>query len=209
MRSGSRILVYAAIILAFPAGCKKAGVFKKRAWSCDVKTALMLGRAYYLANPLSEPTKLAEYIRQNKAYFMKDGTAIRCAQELGSRLVAYAFSAFSQEDYTKGYESVLRLGATAEEARYVANSLNDNELDARMMGEELLWLAEVLPCAAEGDWGPFQTTGTIVRNHIRAIKPYLDTDPSARQTPDSRIAQFGPISEEQIVMLSIMFEICR
>ena len=151
---------------------------------------------------------MVEYIQQNRTYFVEDCTVIRYTEYLGNKLVSSALSSFAQKDYDRGYESALGMGATMEQARDVANSIGSGSVDLYLMGNELLWLAKVLPYAANGNWSLFKTTGTENRNQIRQILPIInmliETDHSMGQLVDEVMNQYGPIVEEQIAMLAIM-----
>jgi hypothetical protein len=77
------------------------------------------------------------------------------------------------------------------------------------MGQELQWLAQVLPPAAEGDWGPYENTGTPMRNQVRQVLPILQIasqmDPSLAAIVDNVMKQFEPIVADQVAMLALMF----
>ena len=164
---------------------------------CLKQIAQIIGRVYFLANPLSNPSELVEYIQQNRTYFVEDCTVIRYTKSLGNRLVSRGLSSLSQEDYDGAYESTLGMGGTMEQARDVANSISSGSMNLYMLGNELLWLAEVLPYAVNGNWRPFQTTGTNTRNQIRQILPFynmmLKTEPLMLQLVDEIMKQYNNI----------------
>lgn len=179
----------------------------------NVQAARVLGRAYYLAMPLLEPSELANYVQQNRDYFVENGPAIRCASELGNKLIYQAVSSYSPSDYDRAYERSLEMGATMEMADSVANSIRSGNLELFAMGQELLWLAKVLPHAAEGDWTPFNTTGTdariTTRNYLNIVNSMGMMDPETLQIMKESMTQFQTLAEDQIVFLAMMSGVCE
>lgn len=175
---------------------------------CTVESAQILGRLYYLANPMGNANDLTAFVNQYRAHLTSKGTVMKCAKTLGNRLIIQSLGAFSQADYNDAYGSVLEMGGTMDMAHDIAYDIQGGAVDLFMMGQELLWLAEVMPSAASGDWRLFNTTGTETRNMIREVMPIYEMmfamDPSMAQIFDNAMAQFGPLVEYQMVMLADM-----
>ncbi len=227
MKNYWKILLCVAITLSILAGCKKRnGPYNRQPDSAgtppapvqtpqtfDPKVAQVVGRVYYYANPLSDHSVLVELVQQNKAVFTENSDVIRCAKALGSILFRQAAISFGENDYNKAYGRALEMGATGEQARGVADSMQSGTLDLFMLGQELLWLAEVLPSAADGDWGPFKTTGTETRIMARQLLPLmnmmLESDPDSAAIKNAVMQQYQPIVEEQMVWLAIMTGVCK
>ncbi len=179
----------------------------------DAQVARDVGRVYRLAFPLADPNRLREVVQQKRTLFAKNSVLIRCAKALGSKLTAQAVMSFAKSDYNGAYGRALEMGTTGEQARAVADGLQSGSLDMFTMGQELLWLAQVLPAAAEGDWKPFETTGTLSRQQIRQYLPFLQQmlaqDPAMAVVVDQAMVQCGPMIEEQIVWLAMMTGVCK
>ena len=174
--------------------------------ACQERAARALGRVYWLANPLSDPADAVRYVLKDPVMFASDGPAIRCAEKLGNWLLQAGLSSISQGDRDLIYERALKMGSTARQADEVARSVSSGAVDAFVMGQELLWLAQVLPQGASGNWDPYLSTGTPTREQARQLLPVyrqlLVQDPAMVQIMDDMMAQFGPIVEEQIVTLA-------
>ena len=169
---------------------------------CTEQSARAIARAYMLSSPFSSGNILG-YITQNREHFVQGGNAIRCARALGSQLVTAGINAYDP----KAYEKAMGVGP-AEFAPKVAESINSGATDLMLMGQELHWLAQVLPPAIRGNYVPYNTTGTPTRQQIRQVLPIFNvlcqTDPAMCQMVRGIMQQFEPIIEEQIVMLAMM-----
>lgn len=212
MRNYLKFAVCGAIVLLTFISCgnnkESKGAKQSSARFCTPQTARILGRVYVKANPLSDHSDIVALVQQYSEHFMEGSPVINCATSLGNRLVMQGLSSFSQNDYNRAYGRSLELGATMEQARDIGNSISSGSVDLFIMGKEMLWLAQVLPYAARGDWGPFQNTGSEVRTQVRQILPIynmmLQMDPAMAQMVNEIMRQFEPIAEEQIVMLALM-----
>jgi hypothetical protein len=83
--------------------------------SCDANSARILGRLYYLANPINEQTNhqsLVNFIQQNSQYLQVNSAVIQCCRMLGQRLIYQGLNSFNQSDYNSAYESTMNMGAT-------------------------------------------------------------------------------------------------
>ena len=85
-------------------------------------------------------------------------------------------------------------------ARSVASDIQSGSVGLMAMGQELFWLAEVLPTAAAGDWKDYNTTGTPTRQQLRQVLPWMDSilDPSTKQSFDIMMSQYAPVFEKQL-----------
>lgn len=175
---------------------------------CTQETVRLVGHLNHLSNPMGNPTDLAEFVTQYRAYLVSDGTAIKCAKRLGKRLVGQSLSAFSQADYDAAYGGVLAMGGDMDMAHDVAASIRSGALELYVLGKELLWLANVIPSAASGDWGLYNNTGTETRNAIRQVMPIyqqlINMDPAMAQSINNLLTQFGPLAAYQVSMLAQM-----
>ncbi len=180
---------------------------------CTVESARLLGQLYDLSNPMADGSDLVAFVNQYRTQLASDGALIRCAEELGKILIVQSLNAFSQSDYDDAYGSVLAMGGNMDQAQGIANDIQGGAVDMFMMGKELLWLVAVMPQAARGDWHPYNNTGTEMRNSIRQVLPIINmvmgSDPAMAQLVNSVIAQFGPLAEYYVVMLTDMVGILQ
>jgi hypothetical protein len=173
----------------------------------DQTTAKNLGRLYYAVNPLNEvqnPNAVMKFINDHKSLLQDDSPTISCARKLGNRLIQSGLNAFSNSDYDRAYGSVLDMGGNMSHARDVANSLQQGAVDAFMIGQELLWIANVVPKAANGDWTDFNNTGTQSRMTMRQVWPIYKTMGMSSML-NQYMPLFQPMIEEQVTFLALMY----
>lgn len=193
-------LLFFIIIFVFLTSCNRSSD------AVDQTTATNLGRLYYAVNPLNEvqnPESIRQFINENKSLLQDDSPTINSAKKLGEKLIQSGLSAFSYDDYDRAYGSVLNMGGDMNQARGVADSLKQGSVDAFMMGQELLWIANVVPKAANGDWTDFDQTGTQSRKTMRQVWPIYQ---SLGMQPilNEYMPLFQPIIEEQVTFLALM-----
>lgn len=178
---------------------------------CSPKIARIIGQIYVLSSPVSKHDRLMNIIQQNGLLFSENSNVIICMKKLGNRLVYRGLASFSQSDYDNAYGRALEMGATAEQAQGVSNSIINGSVDLELMGKELVWLAKVLPAAADGNWDPFNTTGSQWRIQIRQVLQLYTSigmmDGGTMQIFNAAVKKIEPIAEEQIVMLALMYNL--
>jgi hypothetical protein len=164
-----------------------------------------LARIYALTNPMDE-RDFRPFLSQNRSYFVENGEAVRLAKELGLTLIAAGVKSYDPGAEERAYRIAGSTGVPPEFAPGVARSLNSGSLELWSLGNELLWLSEVLPPATEGDLGPYQTTGTLARQQIRQVLPLLKvilkSDPAMAELYRSVMRQYGPLAEEYITSVA-------
>ena len=191
-------LLIVFVLFLFAIQCGGTGPSKE-------ETARVLAHTYVLATPISSPEALFDYVQENREYFVKNGPAIRLARALGNRLIREGVGAYDPN----AFERAMGVGP-AEFAPDVARSLNEGAYQALAMGQELCWLADVLPAVAVGDYGPYQTTGTLARQAVRQSLPYIYgmmemLDPEIAQLYEETMNLYMPLAEDYIFMLAMMF----
>lgn len=203
------VLVLAGCGTSSEQGSEAATIFRMR--TCDEQTARLIGRLYYLTNPINEqtnPQALEAFVQSNSQLLSRGSSWVDCARRVGNQSISRAIQSFSSEDADHAYESSLEMGATMEQAQDVAGSMNQGSIDIMMMGEELLWLAEVIPDAAVGNWNSYNTTGTQLRQQIRQLWPLyqgvMAMDPSMRNILEQTMQQFQPWIEYQMAALVLL-----
>jgi hypothetical protein len=175
---------------------------------CEIEHARTIGRLYYIANPIQEQTDLLPletFVSENREFFSPSGAFTTCAANVAYRMMRQANLTFSPEDADRAYEDSLNAGAIPEQARRAADSINAGSVDTRTIGQELLWLARVIPNAAAGDWNPYRKTGTELRLQIRQVWPLYNQPNGLELVSHTTIQeaqqQFQPWLEYQIAYL--------
>ena len=71
------------------------------------------------------------------------------------------------------------MGANGEQAAQIKSNVESGQLQLLVMGQELIWLSEVLPKGAQGDWNDFLNTGTLARTqgieYLRLLDPIFQS----------------------------------
>ena len=183
--------------------CLVMFVFLSSANACNSNTARLLAKAYALSQPLSTGN-LEYYLRSNRQAFQESGRAIKCAKKLGTFLQTNGLRTFDSH----AYERVMEIAPPelAGSARETAQSLQSGSLDAYTIGKELLWLSQVLPAATQGNYEPFNNTGTYLRQqmrqYMRIVGPILRENQGLINHLNKTL--INPLIEEQITMLALM-----
>ena len=85
--------------------------------------------------------------------------------------------------------------------------MNAGSVDLFSMGQELLWLATVLPTAAQQDWRPYYTTGRPWRQQVREALPNIrqlgQLDPSVAPMLGAMLQVMQPYAEYQVAFFVI------
>lgn len=171
----------------------------------DEYVARVVARAYFYDHPLAVE-EMEALVSQNKDLFEPNGPAIRCMRSLGTGLLQAAFNAYDQKALEKAYRS----GAPPDIARDVANLVNDSAIKLAWLGQELIWLSEVLPYGAQGNWVPFLTTTFLGRpiTHEQALQmlnvySQLGLGSFLQQNKDTFMQK--PLSEDVMFYIALMY----
>ena len=175
----------------------------------EESTFRILGEVYTYALPLANQSVLQNYVESNKYQFKKDGEIIQAAKVLGEKLLKKSYESYDRNS-NYYYERALDMGANLDQARQIENDVNSGALDLYTIGQELLWLAEVLPEAAQGNWSAYNNTGTEMRKQVRQILPLLQTlsqfddpfGPSMSDIVQNAVNMSKTFSEDYLVYLA-------
>jgi len=164
---GLNLLLLASIALT--AGCGNWGN------PCSQDAALVLARAYILAQPLlvaddiyinnGEP--LRKWVAQRPDVFGREGVVTRCAARVGPRIAQQGIGLYDPNAYEKVMDS--SPAEISHLSQDVADRMNDSATNLFELGQELTWLAEILPAVADGDLEPFLNTGYTLRNEKKQL----------------------------------------
>lgn len=138
-------------------------------WACSEMDGIVVAGALALAHPFADESVLYKMVQENKALFSANSSVIACARKLGNRLVSAGLKSYDP----KAADRAARSGGPAELVPDVARELNAFSLEASALGQELNWLAGVLPAMAAGDMVPFNTTASPQRAQIRQLLPLI------------------------------------
>jgi hypothetical protein len=143
-------------------------------------------RAYVLSIPLLlKEDDLIPLMSANKAYFLEGGKAIQYMQAAGAALAqgALAYNGPSVQQLFGVMPPGLAHLPGQVDARMRSNGV--------AIGQEFLWLSQVLPPAAMGDYGPYKTTGTSLRQQEIAqaqMSKYPPAEPGALESEPLKAA---------------------
>ena len=176
---------------------------------CDEQTSRLVSRAYILSIPLlGRENDLISLMRSSPSSFGEDGRAIQCMRVLGSAMTRQGLAQAQPSDRDRA--SRMFGGSMPEGLEHlpgqVDQSLNSYSNGPFEIGQELLWLAQVLPPAAQGDYAPYNTTGTFNRRMMRQVLPQFQLlcqmQPSACQMMMQMMSGQMPALENMIFNLA-------
>lgn len=151
-------------------------------------------------------------MQSNQGFFASNGGAIQCMRRLGNALVQAGLAAGLEQRNSRS--ATERFGGEMPEGLEdlpgeVDASMNSYSSDAVVMGQELLWLARVLPDAARGNYAPYNNSGTDTRQVMLRMEPIFQTlcqmDQTICQISLSVFSQMMPALEEQVYLLARRF----
>jgi len=195
-RVGSMLFLFGALLFT---GCREKAV------PCDEETSRLVAKAYVLSAPfIGRENELIPLMQYNSNYFSKGGRAIRCMQSLGTALMQ---GGLEQSKQFSGYSAVERFGPSmpselAHLPGQVDDSLRSYGSDMYSMGKELVWLSQVLPPAVQGNYTPYKTTGTEIRQMAAQALPIYQMlcqmNPDTCRMMQSMFLEMTPMLEQQI-----------
>ncbi len=149
---------------------------------CDPDTLEEIARVYALSipmwngsleDPIGPKSRLARRVKESEGRLADGGKDIVCARALSAKLLGAA---------GKDAPNLELSNASPEMLSKIPSDINAGSADAIAVGLELAWLADTLPRIARGEFEPYNTTGTPIRQRIRTVLPAyrerLTTDPT-------------------------------
>jgi len=133
---------------------------------CDDNTARIIGKLYYISNPIfvfDNWTMLDEFVKNNRNILLPGSPVIECMKQSGNNMIRINMQSFDPQSGNKAYESVIGMGGSMDDANAIKSNIESNQIELYSLGLELIWLSEVLPKGAQGDWSDFFNTGTQTR----------------------------------------------
>lgn len=154
-------------------------------------------RAYVLSIPLLlKEDDLIPLMAANQAQFLEGGMAIQYMQAAGAALAQGALAYHGP--------SVQHLfGVMPPGLQHLPGQLAAKmQSNGVAIGQEFLWLSQVLPPAAVGDYGPYKTTGTSLRQQeIAQAQMIRLMNPTMFQMAVGALQQGQPQMEQAIYNL--------
>jgi hypothetical protein len=178
----------------------------------------MLAKAYVLSFPVNEKEnfpRLIAFLMENDPGLDENSKLIKCTKFLGNSLVQSGLQNYIRENQDEARERMYNIGSGAgvdpeiTERAYQDMAGSDTNLEMIDLGKELLWLADVLPPAVQGNNEPYFTTGTDSRQIIRQYLPVIagmDSEMNALLNSvleENRSLLFN-VMEEELVIYSLM-----
>lgn len=94
---------------------------------------------------------------------MPNSQITQCMRSAGNTLIAKGVQTYNPQDADRAYGRALEMGATGDMANKIRVNMNQEGMELQSMGHELVWLSQVLPQSAQGNWNDFINTGTQIR----------------------------------------------
>ena len=199
------MIKYIAILL----GAAGLLVHSATAQACDESSSRLVAQVYVLANPVAgRENEIVSLMQQYPNYFRDHGGVIRCMQRLGNALIGSGLAHYQQ--YAGNPAQQAYGGQLPEGLQHLPGEVDDSlrsyGSDMFAMGQEFLWLARVLPPAAQGNYGPYNRTGTDTRQTLRQVWPIYQQmcffDQSMCQILTNVLDQMSPHLEQQIYAMA-------
>lgn len=184
----SRVIVCAIMITIWIASCN----FKSKsepglgpepepenvsqAYTCDFQTALIIGSLHVLSSPIMDQSKIKEFVFEYSDLLDENSNVMRCMRRLGQLLSNQGKQNFNfnDADNNRVRESVMNMcngtgfeGQSGELADKIAGSMRQEAVQPILVGQELIWLANVIPDAADDDWDSYENTGSWFRQEAK------------------------------------------
>ncbi len=126
---------------------------------CSRDNAILISTIYSTSIPLFTPHEEFKKLINDNAVSI-DSDCITCMKKIGEALIMNSIDARIVSRETRG-----RLGG---------NDLDKLLTDMVVMGEEINWLAEVIPYAIEGNWSYYHARPTKLGQSLKLFGPMLD-----------------------------------
>lgn len=147
---------------------------------CDESTAEKVGYVYYFANPtfmINDYNALSNLIESDDDLLSSDSRVIRCMRIAGLRMKNYNLQNLDSDAGDEAWDRAVEMGASDETADQIQTNIDNSQIQLYALGQELVWLSEVLPECAAGDCTSFHTTSPLLRqqsiDYIRTIVPMI------------------------------------
>lgn len=177
--------------------------------SCDELSSQLVAKTYVLTMPLlGKDNKIIPLMEKYPGHFAQGGGAIRCMQSLGNALMRGALE--QSREFSRPYATERFGGSMPEGLGHLPGQVDRSMIsygnDMFTMGQELLWLAEVLPYAAQGNYAPYNNPTTTNRQMAAQVLPIYQMmcqmDPSVCQMMVAMLEELSPQIEQQILFLA-------
>lgn len=199
----TRLLAVLVGVVGLVSGCDGG------AHACDETSSRLVARSYVLTMPLlGRDNEMVPLMQSNRSYFAPGGPAIQCMQSLGTALIR---GGLNMSGEYSGSSATERFGGSmppglAHLPGEVDRSMGGYGSDILTMGQELLWLAQVLPSAAQGNYTPYNAGGTTNRQLAFRVLPMYrmlcQMAPAICEMMFNMFNEISPQIEQQVYVLA-------
>ncbi len=163
-----------------------------------------LANAYVRANPIYAMFfgDLESFVAENSAHFAAGSNAVRCARAMSKALMSGAIGSYDPTALRRQQELNAKLGAMGISP---GSPMPSASAMLYAMSRQMAWLAEVLPAAAVGNFGPLRTPATEEQAFAARMFPFLLQDPTVRQVflqQEPLIRQSAEAEFQQVVAIA-------
>jgi hypothetical protein len=174
---------------------------------CDEETSRLVARAYVLSIPfLGRENELPTLMASNSSYFTADGRAIQCMQSLGTTIWQRGSARLDEANEDRDRAIGTYGGSMPEGLGDLPGQVGDSRRSYAghqlRMGQELLWLSQVLPYAVQGNYAPYNDGTTNRQMDKQQLSMLCQIAPNECQIMQAELIKAIPVLEEQIYVLA-------
>jgi hypothetical protein len=172
------------------------------------KTARLIGKIYLLSDPMNDPNVLVCFVKEHPKYFKEDGLLVRCTRMLGTWMLDQKKSSLNRESILEVKNKLAECRISEEYAVDLLEKFQKSDIDLIDLGNELIWLSEVLPCLVRGDLKTYLCTQTTFRKDCRKLmsgyKCLHNSDPEVAEIITENIHCLQQLAADQVSLLAII-----
>lgn len=172
------------------------------------KTAKLIGKIYLLSDPLNDPNELVSFVKEHPEYFKEDGLLVRCTRMLGTWMLDQKKSSLNRESIPEVKNKLAECRISEEYAIDLLERFQKSEVDLIDLGNELIWLSDILPGLARGDLKNYLCTQTTFRKDCRKLMSRQscihNSDPEVAEIITENVHCLQQIAADQVSLLAIL-----
>lgn len=182
--------------------------YKQNVINCDLNTGVFIGLLYIKSCPglFRDNSEFISLVNQYYTILDEDSDAIKCMRTLGEELVHQGTQNFNftndvqNQVHERTMNMAMNHGMVSEAQSFadnVVSSMKNEQLQPIIIGQELIWLSEVLPYAADDNWDYYNNTGTYFRK--AAIDQIEQIELSLQM-----LGHYGGLTQDDLELLGIV-----
>lgn len=161
-----------------------------------------------LSDPMNDPNELVCFIKDHTEYFHENGRFVKSIRILGTWMLDQKKSTLDKESILEVKNNLVDCQISEEYAYQLLIRFRNSDVKFTDLGNELIWLSEVLPCLAHGDLKTYLCTGTEFRNNHRKIMSWCkcvhNSDPEVAEIITKDNHCFLQEAADRISLLAII-----